>query len=101
MRTVKRLLAFALAGAILGAVASSFVAPGLIRWYNTPGEGMPPGLDFSRFVDQITRAMLQAQLLGAALGALVVLAIGVAVSRGKKTAPTPASPPGPQNPPVS
>ncbi|MBI3184444.1 MAG: hypothetical protein HYZ28_20100 [Myxococcales bacterium] len=94
MATFKRLLAFLLGGAILGAVVASLVAPGLISWYNTPGAMVPPGFDLSPFARQVTNALLRAQLIGAGVGAAAAAALAVFVFRAKKKAeaPLPATP---------
>jgi hypothetical protein len=81
MPTFKKLLAFMLGGSILGAVVASLIAPGMITWYNEPGFGTPAGFNLGPFAEAVTRSLLRAQLIGAVLGALLLLALGVVLNR--------------------
>ena len=93
MATLKKYLAYMLGGAILGAVISSLLAPGLISWYHDPGAGVPPGYDLSPFARRITSDLLRAQLIGAAVGAVLLLILGLLLARGRSTPAATMSPP--------
>ncbi|MHB8872105.1 MAG: hypothetical protein ACYC8T_00315 [Myxococcaceae bacterium] len=86
MATLKKFLAYMLGGAILGAVVASLIGPGVISWYNSPGYAAPPGFDLAPFARHVTQTLIQAQLVGAGIGAMLLLVFGIAIhrSRGKK-----------------
>ena len=65
MAAFKKLLAFALTGCILGALAASFIAPGLIAWYNEPGFAAPQGFNLAPFAREVIASVYRAQLIGA------------------------------------
>jgi hypothetical protein len=77
----KTLLIFTLLGAIVGAVAASFVAPPLLGWYNEAGFLSQSGqvqalVNLPQVIKYTTDRLLKAQLVGAALGAFTFLVLG-------------------------
>jgi hypothetical protein len=99
LATIKRFAAIALAGAIVGAILASFIAPQLIGWYNTPGSTVATMCDCAKLAAEVTSKLLWSQLVGALLGAVIAIVIGVLVARGRKakggTPAAPATPPAP------
>src|SRR5687768_9475002 len=101
MATLKRLLVFIFAGAFLGAIIASLIAPNAIGWYNEPAFAVPTGFNLRPFADAVMASLLKAQVIGAAIGAIILLSIGIALRQSKsgKTTPpanteaTPAKPP--------
>ena len=89
---MRRILAFMLAGAILGAVVASFVVPPLLSWYNEPG-AIAPGrqvetlCNLPELIRYASKRLLIGQLVGAVIGALIFLFPGLAVARRRAAAP--------------
>ena len=85
---------FVLLGAILGAVAASFVAPPLLGWYNEPGFLSKTGqvqalVNLPQIIRYTTDRLLKAQAVGAGLGAFTFLVLGLyASSRSRRRVAT-------------
>ncbi len=83
---MKTVFVFVMVGAIVGAVAASFVVPPLLSWYNEPG-AIAPGrqietiCNLPEMIRYTSTRILQGQLIGAALGALLFLYPGIAAAR--------------------
>ena len=101
--SVKTVLIFVLAGALLGAVVASFVVPPALSWYTAPG-GLPKGAQIQALVEipevirYATGRLMRGQLIGGGIGALLGLVAGVlAMRKGQiaAVANTPASSPPP------
>jgi len=94
MIAVKRVLTFMMLGAILGAVAASFIVPPALSWYNEPG-AVSPGkqvetlCNIPELIRYATNGLLKGQLVGAGIGAFIFLLLGVFL-RGRR--PSTASP---------
>ncbi len=95
---MKTALILMLAGAIAGAAAASFIVPPMISWYSSPG-GLPQGAAISSVVQipevirYATSRLLWGQTIGAVIGALAGLSIGLMVSRRPRPAePMPPAP---------
>jgi hypothetical protein len=87
-----KILVFVLAGALLGIVAASVVVPPALSWYTTPG-GLPQGAQIQALVQipevirYSTGRLIQGQMIGAAIGAIVGLGVGLfANSRSRAVA---------------
>jgi len=93
---VKTVLVFVMVGAIVGAVAASFVVPPILSWYNEPG-AIAPGrqietiCNLPEMIRYTTSRLLEGQLIGAALGALLFLYPGIATARRRGAAAEPAA----------
>ena len=76
-----------LAGAFLGVVAASFIAPPYLAWDNTPrnGQALCQCLDV---VENTTRSLLKAQALGGAIGAGVGLLVLAVFAFSRRKAPS-------------
>jgi hypothetical protein len=88
MATVKTLWTFVLAGAILGAISATIIAPGFLTWYNTPG-GMGQALcNCPELVHATTTQLIKAQLYGSAIGAIAFMVLGIIYvrARGRRAA---------------
>jgi hypothetical protein len=88
---------FVLLGAILGAVAASFIAPPLLGWYNEAGFLSQTGqvqslVNLPQIIRYTTDRLLKAQLVGAGLGAFTFLILGLyASSRSRRRAREPVA----------
>jgi len=69
-----------LAGALLGAVAASFIVPPLLGWYTAPG-GLPQGAQVQAVVQipEVIRYATSKLLLGQMIGAVVGAAGGLVI----------------------
>jgi len=94
----KTVLVFMLVGALLGAVAASFVVPPMLSWYNEPGS-IAPGKDVQtlcnlpELIRYTSNRLLLGQLVGAGLGILVSIFPAVSVVRRRSRVVTPAPAP--------
>jgi hypothetical protein len=94
MKTLRIMGWLVFAGALLGAVVGSWIAPRFIAWYNTPGlEGgskMCPHscADLAR---DVTEKFIAWQVWGMIVGAVVVTVLGLLIRKavsGNPTKPT-------------
>jgi hypothetical protein len=92
LATFKRLGAFALSGAILGMLAVSLLAPSFITWYVTPGVQGQALCNCPKLAHSVIGQLLEAQLVGAIVGAILFLVVGVLFGRSRKRAVPPAAP---------
>ncbi|MGE3957000.1 MAG: hypothetical protein AB7H96_09810 [Vicinamibacterales bacterium] len=95
---MKNALLLTLTGAILGAVAASFVVPPMLSWYTSPG-GLPQGaaipavVQIPEVIRYATTRLLWGQAIGAAVGAVAGLSVGMMF--GRRTTPIVTPPPAP------
>jgi len=88
---MKNALLLMLTGAIVGAVAASFVVPPMLSWYATPG-GLPQGAAISAVVQipevirYATGRLLLGQTVGGGIGALLGLVVAL-LFRGRQKPP--------------
>ena len=88
---MKNALLLMLTGAVLGAVAASFVVPPMLSWYAAPG-GLPQGTAISAVVQipevirYATGRLLLGQAVGGGIGAVLGL-VTFALFRGRQKAP--------------
>jgi hypothetical protein len=94
---MKNALLLMLSGAIVGAIAASFIVPPMISWYTAPG-GLPQGASIPALVQipevirYATTRLLWGQGIGAAIGAVAGLVLSVMF--GRRPQPVrPLSPP--------
>ncbi|MBX5480628.1 MAG: hypothetical protein IRZ16_02085 [Myxococcaceae bacterium] len=83
MAIVRRLLLFLAIGALVGVVIASFTAMQTIPWYNTAGSGQAlcNCLETAR---DATQAVIRWQLIGAAIGGVAFLILGIVLTvRGR------------------
>ncbi len=75
-------LVLVLTGALLGIAIASLVVPPALSWYSTPG-GLPQGAQIQALVQipevirYSTGRLIRGQLIGAAIGAIVGLGVGI------------------------
>src|SRR4030095_5530426 len=91
---MKGILIWVLAGALLGIAAASVIVPPMLSWYNEAGylsnAGQPAAMvNLPDVVRYSTTRLIRGQAIGAAIGAVVFLALGIAL--GKKHRQRPAS----------
>ena len=95
--TTKRFAAIALAGAIVGVILASIIAPSFITWYNTPGSAQGAMCGCAQLASEVTSRLLWSQFVGALLGAVLFIVVGVLVVRSRRakgaTPVAPAAPP--------
>ena len=86
-------LVFVMAGALLGIAIASLVVPPALAWYTAPG-GLPQGAQIQALVQipevirYSTGRLIRGQLIGAALGAIVGLGVGVFLRSGSRPSNT-------------
>lgn len=91
---MKNAMLMMLVGALLGAVAASFIVPPMLSWYTAPG-GLPQGATIPALVQipevirYATSRLLLGQSIGAGLGAVAGLVLNLTVGRRQKPAPAP------------
>jgi hypothetical protein len=98
---MKGILIWILVGALLGVAAASLIVPPMLSWYNEAGylskNGQPAAMvNLPQVVSYATSKLIQGQLIGGAIGAVVFLVLGLAFGgrrRKRANAATPA--PGP------
>ena len=79
---MKTTLILMLLGALLGVVAASYIVPPALSWYSEPG-GLPQGTQIQALVQipevirYATGRLIRGQMIGAAIGALAGLVLGV------------------------
>ena len=99
---MKTILIFVLLGAILGAVAASIIVPPTLSWYNEAGYLSQSGqssqvqalVNIPQVIRYATSRLIRGQLIGAAIGAVAFLVIGILAASGRqrRSAPTPSAP---------
>ncbi|MBI5507973.1 MAG: hypothetical protein HY903_04360 [Deltaproteobacteria bacterium] len=94
LAAVKRYAIFAFAGGLCGALVASLVAPRLITWYVTPGGPSQALCNCPELAHLVVTELLQAQGIGAGVGALlaIVLAAVLGRRRDRSGAPPPTAP---------
>jgi hypothetical protein len=92
---VKTVLVYMLVGAMLGAVAGSFIVPPVLAWYNTPGEFSPNKpvetlCNIPELIRYATSWMWRGQLIGAGVGAVLFFFPGFFAARRRREPAAPA-----------
>jgi uncharacterized membrane protein YeaQ/YmgE (transglycosylase-associated protein family) len=96
VQAFKRILTYMLVGAVLGAVAASFLVPPILGWYNEPGKIAHGGNDVQtlcnvpELIHYATHRLLIGQLVGAGIGAVLFLLLGLTLRRSGSAPPSPA-----------
>ncbi len=75
----RRIFNFMVAGTLLGIITASFAAPSLLTWNNTAGAGKAL-CDCAEVTRQTADKIISAQINGGAIGAVLGLIAGVAIS---------------------
>lgn len=94
---MKTTLIFVLLGALLGVVAASYIVPPALSWYSEPG-GLPQGTQIQALVQipevirYATGRLIRGQMIGAGLGGVVGLVLGI-MTASKRRTPTPSMQP--------
>lgn len=84
MAALKTILAFTVAGTLVGAVVASLIAPGFLTWYNTPGDATAQTMcACAPLVRSTAEQLIRGQLIGAGVGAAVFFIVGVLFVRGR------------------
>ena len=95
MSGMKTVLVWMMMGAILGAVVASFVVPPMLSWYNEPGS-ISPGkqvetlCNLPELIRYTSSRLIRGQLIGAAIGGVLFLLLGIMVVRRRGPAELPA-----------
>ena len=87
MRVVKALIFLALLGAIVGDVTATFVAPGMLTWYASPGGAAAALCDCAKLAHEISTQLIRAQSIGAVAGAVVFFVLGIVFKAGRDKKP--------------
>ena len=80
MATFRKLSFLFVLGAQLGEVITSLVWPGVLAWWATPGAGNAM-CECTPLVHDTVSRLLQAQLVGALIGALAAVTLGIVLMR--------------------
>jgi len=94
---MKNIVILMLTGALLGVIAASYIVPPAIAWYTEPG-GLPGGANVQAVVQipevirYATSKLMRGQLIGAFLGGVGGLVLGIMWSRRRAPAPTSTGP---------
>jgi hypothetical protein len=91
MNALKTFLVWFFLGALLGVIAASLVAPGMLAWNNTPGEGQAL-CDCVKVTRSTSTDLIKAQLISGIVGAVLFLGLGALLSRRRKAPDGPTSP---------
>jgi hypothetical protein len=88
---MKGILIWALAGALLGIAAASFIVPPMLSWYNEAGylsnAGQPAAMvNLPDVVRYSTTRLIRGQAIGAAIGAVVFFALGLVLGGRRRRA---------------
>ncbi len=75
----RRVFNFMVAGTLLGIITASFVVPKYLTWDNTPNSGKAL-CDCADVTRQTADRIISAQINGGAIGAVVGLIAGIAIS---------------------
>jgi hypothetical protein len=95
---MKTTVIFVLLGALAGIAVASLVVPPALSWYSTPG-GLPKGAQIQALVEipevirYSTSKLIRSQMIGAGIGSLVGLALGIVVGRSGRRGPSAVPPP--------
>lgn len=96
---MKTTFIFVLLGALAGIAVASLVVPPALSWYTEPG-GLPKGAQIQALVQipeiirYSTAKLIWGQMIGAGIGAVLGLALGIVVIRsGHARAAVPAATP--------
>ncbi len=93
---MKNAMLLMLTGAVLGAIAASFIVPPMLSWYTAPG-GLPQGASIQAVVQipevirYATTRLLWGQAIGAGIGAMLGLILSI--MSGRRPAVPQAPPP--------
>jgi len=93
---MKTILIFFLLGVILGTAAASVIVPPALSWYNEAGfvnknSHVTSIVNIPDVVRYATNRLIRGQLIGAGIGGVVFLILGIVVaSRGPRKSTTPA-----------
>ena len=83
MRIATKSLLFLLIGAILGDIATLFVAPAIITWYNASAD--PSALcNCLTTARNTSHLLIQWQAIGTGAGALLCLVLGLLIVRARR-----------------
>jgi hypothetical protein len=95
MALLRRAAALFSAGALSGAVVGTLIARSFIPWYQSPGDAMGGAQQLCNLPKVIGATISQVvhyQLIGAAIGAALVLVVGLLLIRAMGHRAAPASP---------
>jgi hypothetical protein len=80
LRLLKRLGVLLAIGGVLGDVIAMLLAPSAVTWFQTPGTGSAL-CNCAAVAKQAGKALIEAQLIGTGVGALVFAVLGELVYR--------------------
>ncbi|MFL5318706.1 MAG: hypothetical protein ACJ790_03550 [Myxococcaceae bacterium] len=94
MEMVKRIGVLLLVGALVGDVVATLIAPGIFIWYGTGTD--PISQNCATMARGTVNSVIRSQVIGAAIGAVVIAIIGALLLRAlaaKRSHKEPATPP--------
>jgi hypothetical protein len=87
---MKRVAIGVLLGAVVFSILTTWLGPRMIGWYVTPAD-QPAALSCQAAVVGAMHRLVETQLIGTAIGALVGLILGIVFRRKAPLAPPPAA----------
>src|SRR5258708_31291780 len=82
LAALKTVGVFAAVGAIIGNVLATAISPRFLTWYNTPGAGSVQTIcNIEQMSQHIFSQLIEAQLVGSAIGMVLFIVVGVLVVR--------------------
>jgi hypothetical protein len=100
---MKTTVIFVLLGALAGIAVASLVVPPALSWYTEPG-GLPKGAQIQALVEipevirYSTSRLIRGQMIGAGIGAIIGLAVGIVVVRSGRARTAAGPAPGSREP---
>ncbi len=97
MVKLKTVLTFMLAGALLGNLVATFLAPSFMEWYNSTPLASQTMCNLPQVVRDVTSQLIRTQFIGSGIGAGVFLVLGIVFLRAqaKRQKALPPQPPAP------
>jgi len=91
----KTVLTFMLAGALLGNLVATFLAPSFMEWYNSTPLASQTMCNLPQVVRDVTGQLIRTQFIGSGIGAVVFLVLGIVFMRtqAKRQKAVPPQPP--------
>lgn len=91
---MKRATIFALVGAVVFSILTTWLGPKMIGWYVTPAD-QPAAMSCQAAVVGAMHRLVQTQMIGTIIGAVLGLILGVVFRRKGAAAATTTTPPTP------
>lgn len=88
---MKRTTIFALVGAVVFSILTTWLGPKMIGWYVTPAD-QPAAMSCQAAVVGAMHRLVQTQMIGTVIGFVLGMVVGIAVRPKRSAVPPPAAP---------